>query len=153
MLLRSALIVISVLPALISGNQFPIVNQVVGDVPHLGDCNFGTLKGASANNAPAPTPGKLRVVENSGVCGAVIFFTTDLPGPVILTVLVETTKGVYQASGYGDLASDKSIWLVLHLGGLFVSFLYISVPPTGSGSLPHAKTLTPLPSLRGLMAA
>ncbi|KAI0743602.1 serine carboxypeptidase [Daedaleopsis nitida] len=38
-----------------------------------------------------PTPGKLRnVVENSGVC--------------------ETTPGVYQASGYGDIASDGSIW-------------------------------------------
>jgi hypothetical protein len=125
MLLRSVLIVISVLPALISGNQFPIVNQVIGDVPHPDGCNFGTPKGASANNAPAPTPGKLRVVENSGVCGAVIFFTTHLPGPVILTVLAETTKGVYQASGYGDLASDKSIWLVLHLGRLFVSFLSV----------------------------
>lgn len=38
-----------------------------------------------------PTPGKLRgVVENSGVC--------------------ETTPGVYQASGYGDISTDGSIW-------------------------------------------
>ena len=38
-----------------------------------------------------PTPGKLRgVVENSGVC--------------------ETTSGVYQASGYGDISSDGSLW-------------------------------------------
>lgn len=37
-----------------------------------------------------PTPGKLRVVENSGVC--------------------ETTKGVYQASGYGDLSATSSTW-------------------------------------------
>ncbi|KAI0271169.1 hypothetical protein BGY98DRAFT_1006915 [Russula aff. rugulosa BPL654] len=34
--------------------------------------------------------GQLRVVENSGVC--------------------ETTPDVYQASGYGDLAGNKSIW-------------------------------------------
>jgi hypothetical protein len=35
--------------------------------------------------------------------------------PVKLIILIETTKGVYQASGYGDIASDKSIWSVLHL--------------------------------------
>ncbi|TFK75531.1 serine carboxypeptidase [Pluteus cervinus] len=34
--------------------------------------------------------GKLRVTENSGIC--------------------ETTPGVYQASGYGDITSSKSIW-------------------------------------------
>ncbi|CDO69371.1 hypothetical protein BN946_scf184961.g13 [Trametes cinnabarina] len=37
-----------------------------------------------------PTPGKLRVVENSGIC--------------------ETTPGVYQASGYGDLSPSASMW-------------------------------------------
>ena len=47
----------------------------------------------SAAGASAPTPGKLRgVVENSGVC--------------------ETTKGVYQASGYGDIDENNSIWSV-----------------------------------------
>ncbi|RDX55170.1 alpha/beta-hydrolase [Lentinus brumalis] len=46
---------------------------------------------ATATAASAPTPGKLRgVVENSGVC--------------------ETTTGVYQASGYGDISSDGSVW-------------------------------------------
>ncbi len=48
---------------------------------------------ATATAASAPTPGKLRgVVENSGVC--------------------ETTTGVYQASGYGDISSDGSVWCV-----------------------------------------
>jgi len=42
---------------------------------------------------------------------------------VILTVVAETTPGVYQASGYGDLASDKSIWFVLRImGGMYPSF-------------------------------
>ncbi|KAL1743846.1 Alpha/Beta hydrolase protein [Schizophyllum fasciatum] len=36
------------------------------------------------------TPGALRVTENSGIC--------------------ETTEGVNQYSGYGDLSEDKSIW-------------------------------------------
>jgi hypothetical protein len=39
------------------------------------------------------------------------------PSPVILTIWAETTPHVYQASGYGDLASNKSIWFVLHLRG------------------------------------
>ncbi|KZT08027.1 serine carboxypeptidase [Laetiporus sulphureus 93-53] len=41
-------------------------------------------------NMAAVTPGTLRVTENSGVC--------------------ETTPGVYQASGYGDIAANESIW-------------------------------------------
>jgi hypothetical protein len=70
------------------------------------------------------------------------------PYPVILTVLKETTPGVYQASGYGDIASDKSIWFVIHLiGSLF--YLWST---TGSGSLPHAKILRTLPSSLGSMA-
>jgi hypothetical protein len=40
----------------------------------------------------------------------------------MLTILTETTKGVYQASGYGDIASDKSIWFVLYLGGSLCLF-------------------------------
>ena len=48
---------------------------------------------SSVAGASAPTPGKLRgVVENSGVC--------------------ETTSGVYQASGYGDISSYGSLWWV-----------------------------------------
>jgi hypothetical protein len=73
------------------------------------------------------------------------------PSLVVLTVWVETTPGVYQASGYGDLAANKSIWFVLHLGCFSVSF--ISVPPTGFGSLLHAITLTPLLSSHGSMVA
>ena len=45
-----------------------------------------------------------------------LLFTTH--SPVVLTVWAETTPDVYQASGYGDLASgDKSIWFVLYLAG------------------------------------
>jgi hypothetical protein len=80
MLLRSALVVISLLPALISGGQVPVVNQVLGGVPHTSENTIKVPKGASAladvKAQRPPTPGKLRVVENSGVCGAVISFTT-----------------------------------------------------------------------------
>ncbi|KAF8480369.1 serine carboxypeptidase [Russula ochroleuca] len=91
MLLRSVLVAIFALPALISGNQFPIANGAIGGVPSESPdaCNFKSQKGTFSNDDS--TPGQLRVVENSGVC--------------------ETSPDVYQASGYGDLTSaDKSIW-------------------------------------------
>ncbi len=69
MLLHSVLTAIFALPALISGEQVPIVDGVVGSVPSPDACNFETQKGPFSNDASAPTPGKLRVVENSGVCG------------------------------------------------------------------------------------
>ncbi|KAJ7075065.1 serine carboxypeptidase [Mycena belliarum] len=60
----------------------------------------GVIGGVRSTPAPAPeaetlqsfatTPGALRVVENSGVC--------------------ETTPGVFQASGYGDLTAKESIF-------------------------------------------
>ncbi|PFH53266.1 hypothetical protein AMATHDRAFT_1338 [Amanita thiersii Skay4041] len=81
---------ISALAAVISvirvnAGQIPVVNGVIGGVSN-----------ATASTSPADfkiaatTPGQLRVVENSGIC--------------------ETTPGVFQASGYGDLTSTKSIW-------------------------------------------
>jgi hypothetical protein len=70
MLLHSVLITIYALPALIRGKQIPVVDGVIGGVPSPDACNFEIPKGPFSNNAPTPTPGKLRgVVENSGVCG------------------------------------------------------------------------------------
>ena len=115
--LRSVLVAASALPALISGIQIPIANGVIGGASSPDDCNFKTTIGAFSNDAQTKTAGELRVVENSGVCGRATLFTTH--PAVMLTICVETTPDVYQASGYGDLASgDKSIWFVLHLGGL-----------------------------------
>jgi hypothetical protein len=150
MLLRSVLVAIFALPALISGNQFPIANGAIGGVPSESPdaCNFKSQKGTFSNDDS--TPGQLRVVENSGVCGGVILFQDA--SSVIFTVSAETSPDVYQASGYGDLTSaDKSIWFVLHLEGFLG--IFVSVPPTGSGSLLHAMTLTLLLSSLGLMAA
>ena len=88
-------------------------------------------------------------------CGNLVYDLLDDLSPIVLTGLglglAETTTGVYQASGYGDLPSKKSIWFVLLRG--FSLFFFTSVPPTGSGSLPHAITLTPHPSSRGFKAA
>ncbi|KAJ7758308.1 Alpha/Beta hydrolase protein [Mycena metata] len=70
------------------------VLSLTGQIPSrnvLGDVNPKPIKLVAENSTQFPTtPGKLRVTENSGYC--------------------ETTKDVYQASGYGDIAKNKSIW-------------------------------------------
>ncbi|KAJ7733030.1 serine carboxypeptidase [Mycena metata] len=80
-----ALLPISALAVTPSAGQVPIRNGVVGGVGNK------TVKVETDTVKQfATTPGKLRVTENSGVC--------------------ETTKNVYQASGYGDLTSKESVW-------------------------------------------
>lgn len=72
MLLSSTLIAIFALPALIiGGGQIPVLDGVIGGVASPGAHDFKNLVGATS--IPR-TPGKLRVVENSGICGGVIFF-------------------------------------------------------------------------------
>lgn len=69
------------------GGQVPALDGVWGAV----SSNSSQRAIVATSTVPAVvTPGKLRVAENSGVC--------------------ETTPGVYQASGYGDIASNESIW-------------------------------------------
>ena len=61
------------------GGQIPVINGVLGGVPS----STPSVEDIVQIAATTRTPGKLRVTENSGIC--------------------ETTEGVYQASGYGDL--------------------------------------------------
>ena len=84
------------LPQVLATGQVPVYNNVIGAVPQA-DTRASvnrTVLAATQNVAlsSSTTPGKLRVVENSGVC--------------------ETTPGVYQASGYGDLTANQSLWSV-----------------------------------------
>lgn len=69
MLLSSTLAAIFTLSALINGGQIPVVDGVIGGVPSgpPGASNFKNL--ATGDALTPPTPGKLRVVEKSGVCG------------------------------------------------------------------------------------
>jgi hypothetical protein len=78
MLLLSVILTIFILPRLISGTQFPTINGVIGGVPSSDSDarTFKTLDATLANDSSSTTPGKLRVVENSGVCGAFIFCMT-----------------------------------------------------------------------------
>ena len=87
MLLRSVLVTIFALPALISGDKIPVVDGVIGGVPSPDARNSSskTLKRGGSSDPSACTPGKLRgVVENSGVCGGVLLFYD--PSHVMLTV-------------------------------------------------------------------
>ncbi|TFK22928.1 serine carboxypeptidase [Coprinopsis marcescibilis] len=69
------------------GGEVPIVDGVFGDVPK----DVPQVSGIpEPDTSTVFAPGELRVVENSGVC--------------------ETTPNVYQASGYGDIATNQSIW-------------------------------------------
>ncbi|RDB15219.1 Carboxypeptidase S1 [Hypsizygus marmoreus] len=74
---------------------FPVIGAIGGQIPVI-DGVIGGVSKAVVSVKPqdfsvaATTPGKLRVIENSGIC--------------------ETTPGVYQASGYGDLTATQSIW-------------------------------------------
>lgn len=70
--------------------EVPIIEGVLGDVPRSPSITSTTFTARGAELSNVTTPGKLRVIENSGVC--------------------ETTSGVFQASGYGDLTDTESIW-------------------------------------------
>jgi len=74
MLIRSVLVLAFALPTLIGGKISPIGGFIRG----VGSPDAGTVKTLrdSVNTiSPARTPGKLRVVENSGVCGRFILIT------------------------------------------------------------------------------
>src|SRR5713101_3296145 len=67
MLLRSTLVVMFALPALISGSV--VRRRDAHDLKNLARASTG-----DALIPPTRTPGKLRVVENSGICGEVVLF-------------------------------------------------------------------------------
>jgi hypothetical protein len=117
MLVRSAFILAFALPALVSG-KIPLMDGVIRGFRSADASEVNTLKGSESvtANAPARTLGKLRVVENSGICGRCILFVGAVI-TVAFTVSAETTPNVYQASGYGDLTANESIWFVLHHEG------------------------------------
>lgn len=98
----------------VSAGQVPVVDGVIGGVRTSDSTtkNLETL--ASDVRASTPTPGALRVTENSGICGECYFLEGSFGWVVTLTIMLssETTEGVYQASGYGDLSEDESVWCV-----------------------------------------
>lgn len=87
MLVRSLATLLAVLP--FSGalaGQVPTVNGVFGGVPRAAAPSRAVKPSTTISNI---TAGGLRVTENSGVC---------------------ESPDVYQASGYGDITADESVW-------------------------------------------
>lgn len=69
-----------------AGSQIPVVDGVTGGIPSSPSSSTSSKQKIES----AKTVGELRLTENSGIC--------------------ETTPDVYQASGYGDIAEDQSVW-------------------------------------------
>ncbi|KAI0651568.1 alpha/beta-hydrolase [Trametes meyenii] len=92
---RAWALLTGLLPAVtrVLAGQVPVFDGVIGGRPDpatRAQLKAAVLSATDDAAAIQSTPGKLRVVENSGVC--------------------ETTPGVYQASGYGDLSDSDSLW-------------------------------------------
>ena len=91
------------------GSRIPEINGSLGGLSAPGTVTQQKVS-ESVKRTLGRTPGKLRgVVENSGVCGwlvpSLLYNSTFIP-----FLFLETTPGVYQASGYGDLTKTESIW-------------------------------------------
>ncbi|KXN85070.1 Carboxypeptidase S1 [Leucoagaricus sp. SymC.cos] len=83
------LCLLSIIPTAIHAGQIPIINGVIGGVRNSDNTTRSRVKPAILGSSVV-TPGKLRYKENSGVC--------------------ETTPGVNQVSGYGDVSATTSLW-------------------------------------------
>lgn len=67
-MLFSLAVLIGLLPLpVVLGGQIPVVDGVIGGVPS--DDSFTDFVNLPKGISNATTPGKLRVVENSGICG------------------------------------------------------------------------------------
>ena len=71
----SVLALAFVLPTVVTGS-IPLVDRVIGGVRSPDSSKVKTLKGAVDASAPARTPGELRVVEHSGICGECSLFSS-----------------------------------------------------------------------------
>jgi hypothetical protein len=134
-------VIISLIPLLlfcrgVLGGQIPSVNGVSGGIfSHPGIIGHQKLLKSTER-----TPGKLRgVVENSGICGWLLPSLSHYIYEMIF--FLETTPGVYQASGYGDLTETESIWYSYFTLLRYLSISYRRRSPSGFGFLPHEKIL------------
>jgi len=106
MLLSSLTVLIAALPLAVLGGEFPVYNGVIGGAPTNAGVNRKVSK--TPTEGVVAQAGALRYVENSGVCG-------ETPPPEVTPGLyahrtIETTPGVYTASGYADLTSTQHMW-------------------------------------------
>ena len=88
--------------------QIPRINGIIGGVPALNSTMMSPILAAIVSDSDNDSAGKLHIVENSGVCGQPLISKRNIQ--ISYAFSKETTPGVYQASGYGDLTSSQSIW-------------------------------------------
>lgn len=96
----------------VSARQIPQVDGVYGGVPSptVAD-DVHADAAAQPKVSGTPVAGKMRFIENSGVCGALpLGEIALLDEQVLIFNYTETTPGVYQASGYADLTTTQSMW-------------------------------------------
>jgi len=94
MLILSTLVLAFALPALISG-RVPLVDGVIGGVRPQDTSKVKSLNedATTSTNAPVRTPGKLRVVDNSGVCGE--FFSVCGGNPLLYSQFWQKLRRVF----------------------------------------------------------
>ena len=115
MFLRSALVTVFALPALISCSAIPVVDGVVngalsGDA-HNSSYKTLTDRGSGSGDSSACTPGKLRgVVENSCICGGV---------PLSNTHLLSYSQ-YWQRNQVSIRLPDMVTWLRIRASGLYL---------------------------------
>jgi len=121
--------------------QIPRINGNIGGVPALNSTITNPILAAIVSDSDSA--GQLHVMENSGVCGQPLISTRNIQ--ISYAFSKETTPGVYQASGYGDLTSSGMNPPCLRpLLSHLIAF-------TGSGSSLPAKIQTLRRSLSGSM--
>ncbi|KAJ3575512.1 hypothetical protein NP233_g1062 [Leucocoprinus birnbaumii] len=89
-MLSSLLVTLSLLCPLILSGQIPVIDGIIGGVRNVGSGFQTKQTKPTILHSSAVTPGKLRYKQNSGIC--------------------ETTPGVNQVSGYGDVSATTSLW-------------------------------------------
>lgn len=95
----------------VSARQIPQVDGVYGGVPSPTVADDVHDAAAQPKVSGTPVAGKMRFIENSGVCGALPLCEIVLVDEQVLIFnYTETTPGVYQASGYADLTTTQSMW-------------------------------------------
>jgi hypothetical protein len=119
MFLHSTLVTIFALPALISGNEFPVVDGVIGGVPSGDALNSSskalTGRGSGSGDPSACTPGKLRgVVENSCICGWVLLSNTH---PL-------SYSQFWQRNQVSIRPPDMVTWLRIRASGLYLTLRF-----------------------------
>lgn len=71
--------------------EVPIIEGVLGDVPRSPSITSTTFTARGAELSNVTTPGKLRVIENSGVCGILLILASQLTLKISMQKLLQAS--------------------------------------------------------------